>query len=100
MSLDRESSFKYEKFRQNGKKVGVNLHWSGIEFHNAIGQGERLHYPIHLTFNITSEDHSRLPDLQLLRLAVKAINDANGPDGLVPSLLLFDVLLFFSCPTS
>ena len=36
----------------------------------------------------------------ILRLSVKAINDTMGPNGLVPSLLVFGVLPSFPGPTS
>lgn len=80
-------------FRQNSKDIVVDLQFSDIESHNAIVQGERYHYPLCRIFNITSEEQLRLPDAQILRLAIKAINDTKVPDELVPYLLLCVVIL-------
>ena len=98
--LDRESSFTSDQFRKNAKTVGVDLQFSGIESHNAIGQGERYHRPLRRVFNILKEEHKSLDDKHILRISTKAINDTMGPNGLVPSLLVFGVLPAFPCPNT
>ena len=98
--LDRESSFVSDKFRNNAKDNGVDLQFSGIESHNAIGQGERYHHTLRRIFNIVTKEHPSISDKHILRLSIKAINDTIGPNGLVPSLLVFGVLPSLPSPNS
>lgn len=98
--LDRETSFTYEKIRNNAKDLGITLQFSGIESHNAIGQGERCHYPLSRIFKITSEEHPLLKNPQILRVSAKPIYENTVPDDLVPSLLVFGVLPTFPWPNT
>jgi len=97
--LDRQSGFTADEFRNYAKNVGVNLQFSGIESHNAIGSGERYHMPLRRVFNVLKKEHTSLNDKNILRIALKGINDTMGPNGLVPSLLVFGVLPSFPSPS-
>lgn len=97
--LDRQSGFTSDNFRNYAKDVGVTLQFSGIESHNAIGPGERYHMSLRRVFNVLKQEHPSVNDKHLLRLALKGINDTMGPNGLVPSLLVFGVLPSFPSPT-
>lgn len=55
IGLDRESSFPFVKYLNNDKDLSITLQFSGIESHNAIGQGGRQHYPLCLILNIMSK---------------------------------------------
>lgn len=90
--LDRETAFVSDEFRQNAKDTGINLQLSGIEAHNSIGKGERYHYPLRRIYETVEKEHPRLRGKSTLRLAIKAINDTMGPNGLIPSLLVFGTL--------
>jgi hypothetical protein len=60
-----------------------------VEAHNSIGKVERYHAPLRRAYQILA---SELPDTSkdlILQMAVKAINDSAGPDGIVPTLLVF-----------
>ncbi|KAI7969957.1 hypothetical protein EIK77_000353 [Talaromyces pinophilus] len=60
-----------------------------IEAHWSIGTVERYHAVLHRSYEIMKEE---LPDISpeaALQMAVKAVNDTAGPDGLVPTLLVF-----------
>jgi hypothetical protein len=60
-----------------------------VEAHNAIGLVERYHVPLKRAYRIVSQE---LPDItkgERLQMAVKAVNDTAGPDGIVPTLLVF-----------
>ncbi|XP_044721261.1 uncharacterized protein HRG_06258 [Hirsutella rhossiliensis] len=57
---------------------------------NSIGKVEKAHGPLRRAYDILQAElgESRSPDA-LLQMAVKAVNDTAGPDGLVPTLLVF-----------
>jgi len=59
-----------------------------IEAHHSIGKVERYHAPLRRAYEIIREETGAEPEVAL-QLAVKAINDTAGPDGLVPTLLVF-----------
>ena len=67
----------------------VNLEKSGIQSHNSIGVGERYHKPLRDTFRKLKIGHPKMQRQLLLALAVKAMNDTLGPEGTVPSALVF-----------
>lgn len=92
LRVDREPLFMAAHFRDAAEACGVVVQASGIEVHNALGVGERYHAPLRCVFNaILLYDRYIDPSLPL-RLAVKAINDTMGTNGLVPSLLVYDRL--------
>ncbi|KAM4067875.1 transposase [Hirsutella rhossiliensis] len=65
------------------KEVPIEAHWS-------IGKVERYHGPLRRAFEIMYAELSSQADADsILQMAVKAVNDTAGPDGLVPTLLVF-----------
>ena len=67
----------------------VKLEQSGIESHYILGIGERYHKPLRDTYRKLKLDHPSMQRQVLLALAVKAMNDTLGPEGYVPSSLVF-----------
>lgn len=60
-----------------------------IKIHNSLGLGERYHQPLRNTFRQVSLTHSHVLKAVRLMMAVKAMNDTLGPEGIVPSDLVF-----------
>ena len=69
--------------------VGTELQTSVVEAHNALGNGERCHAPPRRVYNKVKHESPKLEPKVALQLAVKAMNDTMGPNGLVPSFLVF-----------
>jgi hypothetical protein len=66
-----------------------------VEAYNSVGQVERYYAPLRRAYKIIQD---KLKDEQIdkeimLQMAVKAINDSAGPDGIVPTLLVFGAYL-------
>jgi hypothetical protein len=64
-----------------------------VEAYNSVGQVKRYYTPLRHAYKIIQNE---LKDEQIdkeimLQMAVKAINDSAGPDGIVPTLLVFGV---------
>ncbi|KAF7578397.1 hypothetical protein PtrM4_026370 [Pyrenophora tritici-repentis] len=56
----------------------------------SIGKVERYHAPLRRAYEILrTELDTGTSDAAVLQIAVKAVNDTAGPDGLVPTLLVF-----------
>lgn len=62
---------------------------TGVEAHSSLNIGERLHQTLRQAFRKLRLDHPKIGIRLLLSVAVKALNDTIGPDGVVPSALLF-----------
>lgn len=68
---------------------GINVENTGIESHNSLGIGERYHQPLRQTYRKILVEHSNADPSLALALSVKALNDTLGPEGHVPSALVF-----------
>ena len=75
--------------------VGIQLKISGVESHHSLGIGEKYHSPLRRIFLKVETSYPHLPKRVILKLSVKAMNDTMGPNGLVPSLLVFGMLARF-----
>ena len=62
-----------------------------VEAHNSIGKVERYHNPLRRAYKIIRAElkDEGIDDEVCLQMAVKAINDTAGPNGLVLILLVF-----------
>lgn len=72
--------------------ASIDIGKSGIEAHSSLGIGERYHQPLRNTFRkakISMATH--IPNSSILAMSVKAMNDTLGPEGFVPSALVFGV---------
>lgn len=86
---DAGKQFASAEFRQNAKEMAITVKEVPIEAHNSIGKVERYHAPVRRAYEILrKEDPSASPELSL-QMAIKAVNDTAGPNGLVPTLLVF-----------
>lgn len=80
----------------NCKEVPVEAHWS-------IGKIERYHGPLRLAWEtLNTELRSNTSKESILQMAVKAVKDTAGLDGLVSTLLEFGVYprITFDSPPS
>jgi hypothetical protein len=92
MRCDAGSVFTSQRWFELASSVGVELGISGIESHNSLGIGERYHAPLRQIFRKIMHE-SPHADIELaLKVAIKTLNDTLGPEGLVPSLLVFGLL--------
>ena len=87
---DAGTNFASKEFRDNAKVLAIEVHEVPVESHNAVGKVERYHGPLRRAYQIIkAELAGTVPDEQMLQMAVKAINDTAGPNGIVPTLLVF-----------
>lgn len=89
---DQGSVFRSEQFVKLCAEHEIVLEHTGTESHNSLGVGERYHEPLRKTYLKLRADYPRVPEDVLLQCAVFTINCTAGPEGLVPSLLVFGAL--------
>ena len=89
---DQGSVFTSKEWEQRCKEAEVSIDTTGTESHNSLGKGETYHALLRRVYNKVNTSHPELPKELGLAMTVKAINDTAGPNGLVPTLLLFGVM--------
>ena len=60
-----------------------------MEAHNAIGLIERYYVPLKRIYRIITTEVSGIDKEFALQMSIKALNNTAGPDGLVPTILVF-----------
>ncbi|KAK1912714.1 hypothetical protein P3342_004650 [Pyrenophora teres f. teres] len=84
------TNFASAEFRAEAKIMGVTCKQVPTEAHWSVGKTERYHAPLRRAWDILHDElQDDMSDEAILQMAVKAVNDTAGPDGLVPTLLVF-----------
>ena len=87
---DAGSNFASFEFRSNARAMAIDVKEVPVEAHHSIGKVERYHQPLRRAYSIISQElKGKASPENILQMAVKAVNDSAGPDGLVPTLLVF-----------
>jgi hypothetical protein len=87
---DAGTNFASNEFRSEARMMGITCKQIPTEAHWSIGKLERYHTPLRRAYDILrAELAGTTNDDAILQMAVKAVNDTAGPDGLVPTLLVF-----------
>jgi hypothetical protein len=89
---DQGYVFLSNEFSTNCAALGINLRHTATESHNCLGTGERFHGPLRKIIGKLKLDHPLVLDAVRLAMAVHAMNITAGPEGIVPSLLVFGKL--------
>lgn len=87
---DPGTNFASEEFKSRARIIGTECRQMPVEAHWTVGKVERAHAPLKRVYNILrAELQSSVDDEAILQMAIKALNDTAGPNGLVPTLLVF-----------
>ena len=88
---DAGKNFISKEFRQYTTSLGITTKSVPVEAYWSIDMVERAHPELRRAYNIITEElkGEGISKHITLQMAVKAINDTVGPDGLVPTLLVF-----------
>ena len=86
---DAGRQFTSTEFSTRAAGMGIKTKMVPVEAHHSIGMVERYHAPLKRCYEIIREELPEVSKPLALQMAVKAVNDTAGPDGLTPTLLLF-----------
>ena len=87
---DAGKNFVSKEFRQLATSMAITTKSVPVEAYWSIGIVERYHAVLRRAYKIIMEDLQGTIKKEIaLQMAVKAVNDTAGPDGLVPTLLVF-----------
>lgn len=92
MTVHQESAVSSDAFRTRARQNVIVLQLSVVDSNNSIGSGERYHQPVRRVSSVIGLAHPSVHPEVALRMALKGVNDTMGPDGLVPTLLVFGSL--------
>jgi hypothetical protein len=87
---DAGTNFVNNEFVNNARILAIEIEKIPIKAHHSIDKVEKYHGPIYRAFEIITANlgNDITPD-NALQMAVKAVNDTAGPNGLFPTLLMF-----------
>lgn len=87
---DSGTNFASTEFRNEAKILGITCKQVPTEAHWSVGKVERCHAPLRRAFEILHAELSKITSPEaILQMSIKAVNDTAGPNGLVPTLLVF-----------
>ena len=88
---DAGKNFASTEFKQLAGSLSIQVKEVPVEAHNSVGKVERCHATLRRAYEIIKEElkDESIDKEIVLQMAVKAINDTAGPDGIVPTLLVF-----------
>ena len=93
VTTDSGTQFTAPLFKVQATSMGITTYCVPIEAHHSIGMVERYHTPLRRAFEVIDADIGPCDDdpkkRTILQMAVKAVNDTAGPNGLTPTLLAF-----------
>ena len=94
LRIEQGSQFKSQVFSQRAEEQGISILEVPIECPNSLSHVEGYHEPLRAAFMkirsmFRTADES---DSDVLQLAVQAVNNTLGPEGLIPTLLVFGAL--------
>jgi hypothetical protein len=70
--------------------MAIEIEEISIKAHHFIGKIEKYHAPVKRAFEIiTANLGNTITPEHVLQMAVKAVNNTTGPNGLIPILLVF-----------
>uniref|UniRef100_L7JQT6 Integrase catalytic domain-containing protein n=1 Tax=Pyricularia oryzae (strain P131) TaxID=1143193 RepID=L7JQT6_PYRO1 len=93
LTFDPGPNFRATEFHAEARLLGITCNQVPVEAHWAVGKIERFHAPLRRAYEIIRDEcGTECSQGAVLQAAVKAVNDTAGPDGLVPTLLVFGAL--------
>ena len=92
---DTEKNFASTEFKQLARLIIIEVKEVPVEAHNSIDLVERYHAPLQCSYKIIHDElkNEYIDKKMTLQIAVKAVNNSAGPNGLVPILLVFSAYL-------
>lgn len=87
--VHHEATITFNVFQGLATASGTTVQLSGVESHNSISSGQRYHGPLRIIYSVICRAHPQGHPETALHMVIKGRNDTMGPDGLVPTLLVF-----------
>jgi hypothetical protein len=86
---DAEKNFVSKEFKKYVNTIGIWTKAVPVEAHNSVRIVERYHSLLRRIYQIMCVELPKVDKDVALQMAFKALNNTAGPDGLIPTLLVF-----------
>ena len=86
---DAGRNFISKEFQQYATAMAISTKAVPVEAHWSVGLIERAHSALQRAYQIITDECKDIQKELALQMAVKAVNNTAGPDGLVPTLLVY-----------
>ena len=88
---DAGTNFTGSEFQQNAQAMHIRTKGVPTEASQSMGIVERYHAPLRRAYEVIADELQGTGAKKgiVLQMAVKAVNDTVGPNGLIPTLLVF-----------
>jgi hypothetical protein len=86
---DAGTNFTSQEFQQHAQSLHIRTKEIPVEAANSMSIVERYHKPLRRAYEVLKDEMGGTDKAMLLQMAVKAVNDTAGYDGIVPTLLVF-----------
>ncbi|KAJ5082066.1 hypothetical protein N7532_011109 [Penicillium argentinense] len=84
---DAGKNFTSTEFKQLASSMSIEVKGFPVEAHSSVGKVERYHAPLRRAYEILKDEN--FDREMILQTAVKAVNVSAGPNGIIPTLLVF-----------
>lgn len=92
ITYDAGKQFISKAFQSQSDLLHIDTRQVPVESPNSLTYVERYHEPIRKAYKCVKQEAPDLDSEAALQMAVKAVNDSTGPNGLVPTLLVYGAL--------
>ncbi|TIC89479.1 hypothetical protein CH35J_012864 [Colletotrichum higginsianum] len=82
-------NFTAAEFRHEAEAMSIDVEIVPAENHDSVGKVGRYHAAVRRAYEIIQEECPTLPRDSAVQGAIKSVSDTAGPDGLVPTLVVF-----------
>ena len=89
---DSGTNFMARAFQTNSALMFIRTKSIPVEAAQSMSFVERYHEPLRRAYRIIRQEISDIDDETALMSAVKSVNDSVGPDGLIPTLLVYGAI--------
>lgn len=96
---DAGKNFTTQAFSQKSASVDIRLKYIPVENPQSMSTVKRYHAPMRRAYHIVRSEAPSIDTEAALQMAVKAVNDSVGPNGLVPTLLVYGALPRLGLPS-
>jgi len=77
------------EFRQQALTIDIKIKEVLVKAHNSVRKVKRYHALLRRVYQILGIKLPNTPKELILQIAIKAVNDLVGPNGIMPTLLVF-----------
>eukprot|EP00171_Calliarthron_tuberculosum_P013661 IDg13661t1 len=89
---DASTALVAKEFQASAEYLQIRTKTIPVEAAHSFSVAERYHVPVKKAYHRIMFEAPRLDKVAALQIAVKAVNDSVGPDGLLPTLLVYGAL--------